>query len=47
MGQAIIRATRDRDDLYLVWSSIVDAPVGVGEWAVVLAGAERDLVAAA
>lgn len=30
MGQAIIRAARNRDDLYLVWSSIVDAPVAVG-----------------
>jgi hypothetical protein len=29
MGQAIVKAARDRD-LYMVWSSVVDAPVAVG-----------------
>lgn len=30
MGQAIVKAAPDRD-LYLVWSSVVDAPVWVGD----------------
>lgn len=30
MGQVVVRAARDRD-LYLVWSSVVDAPVAVGK----------------
>jgi hypothetical protein len=29
MGQAIVKCARDRD-LYLIWSSVVDAPVWVG-----------------
>jgi hypothetical protein len=29
MGQMIVKAARDRD-LYLVWSSVVDAPIAVG-----------------
>lgn len=30
MGQAVVKTTRDRD-MYIVWSSIVDAPVYVGD----------------
>lgn len=30
MGQSIVKAAPDRD-LYLVWSSVVDAPVWVGD----------------
>lgn len=35
MGQAIVKAAHDRD-LYLIWSSIVDAPVWVGNRAELL-----------
>lgn len=56
MGQAVVKAARDRD-LYLVWSSIVDAPVAVGnraemveyvrqEWRLELERAEAALVRA-
>lgn len=35
MGQAIVKAAKDRD-LYLIWSSVVDAPVWVGDRAELL-----------
>ncbi len=41
MGQAIVRASKDRD-LYLVWSSVVDAPVAVGDRSYMLKYAERE-----
>ncbi len=41
MGQAIIRAAPDRD-LYLVWSSIVDAPVAVGTRAEMVGWARQE-----
>lgn len=36
MGQAIVKAAKDLD-LYLVWSSVVDAPIFVGDRESVLA----------
>ncbi len=41
MGQALIRAAPDRD-LYLVWSSIVDAPVAVGTRAEMVGWARQE-----
>jgi hypothetical protein len=41
VGQAIVRTSRDRD-LYIVWSSIVDAPVAVGDRAEMVTYAEQD-----
>jgi len=36
VGQAIVKAAKDQD-LYLVWSSVVDAPIFVGDRESVLA----------